>query len=316
MNAEVKEAVVEEKDELDTWFDDVETPEESEEAAAADPAPATEDPDTPAGDKAEAKGDDDDSDSVDDPYAWIGALPEEFRDKAKALKDDHDKIEHGYNSQTGRVRSLQAQLDEERRTRQAQPQPTASPAEPATSVEANPELAEKLKKLNEEYPDLVDLAATVSEDKLGARLAAMEKLIEERVRPLQEQASARQLEVQRMQFEEKCAAILNTKETGVTSQQVFDSEEYAAFLENAPAYLRDIANTSTDPDEAASVLEAFVKDQRIKHLEAQATAPDSKSKERKEKLKQNVAPSSRSASASSDDSAKTYDDWFDHYAET
>jgi hypothetical protein len=306
--------VAQEKDELDTWFDGVVEPEEAnQEQAAAPEAPAQEDPEAPA-DKAEASGDDQPAEE-NNPFKWIDELPEEVREKAKALKEDYTKVEHSYQSQTGRVRSLQAQLDEERRRQAAAAKTPASGEQPETAEpETNKELAEKLEKYKKDYPDLVDLADAVSTNSVGSRLRAMEKLIEERVAPLQEELQTRRAQDARLRFEEKCADILNTKDTGVTYQEVLNSDAYADFLDSAPAYLRDIAHTSQDPDEAASVIEAFVKDQRIKMLEEQANAPEPKENERRKKLEQKVQPQSRS-SAKNDSGGDDYNKWFDHYAD-
>lgn len=312
---EKNEAVLDEGEELsyDELFDEA----AGEEPAAAEKAPAKKDPDEAAGESATEQGketQDSKDEGNDDPYNWIEALPKEFRDKAKALADEKEKTKHFADSQTGRIRSIQAQLDEERRAREAAAKLAASQREQANKAPSLPkakeELAKKVAKIKEEYPDLADAIDTMA----SFHRAEMEETFEQRLRPVQEDTKKRQYESNRRIFEEKAAAILDTANTGVSYQEVFSSEEYAAFLDNQPAYIRDKAQTSTDPDEAASILELFVKDQRIKQLEEQANKKSTPTQERKKKLEQNATPSSRSAPADSKDGGMTYDDWFDHYA--
>lgn len=308
-----EEAILESDEELS--YDDVFNEIAEEESAAAEPAPAKEDLDEAAEEPAAEEGKETpDTEEAADPYDWIQALPQEFRDKAKALAAEKDKTKHFADSQTGRIRAMQAQLDEERRARQAAATRVASQAEQAKGAPSLPkakeELAKKVAKIKEEYPDLADAIDTMA----SYHRIQLEETFEQRLRPVQEDTKKRQYETNRRIFEDKAAAILDTAKTGVTYQEVFGSEEYADFLAAQPAYIRDKAQTSTDPEEAASILELFVKDQKIKQLEQAVNTPQSPTQERRKKLEKNISLSPRSADADSSDGSMNYEDWFNHYA--
>lgn len=248
----------------------------------------------------------------DDPLRWIEELPEEFREQAKALQQEY---EHKLKSQTGRVRSLQSALDEERARRAAarsasQPQRQGSSS---PSGEENEELSAKIKQLKEEYPDLVDLVETLSD----AKLANIQKAIDEKVSPLNEEVATRRIRESREKFERAANDILKTEQSGIHYTDVFASDEYRDFLQNQPARIQRMAATSTDPDEAAWILQQFVKEQETTFKQQQEAEAKKKkpAQDRRKKLESNVSPSSRSAVADGE-AGMGYEDWFNHFAET
>lgn len=245
---------------------------------------------------------------------WISKLPEEFREQAQALRENYDKRENEYRAQVGRVRSLQERLDEERARRAA----AASASQPnqqsakTPEAEANEELPEELEKLRKEYPDLYKVVKTMSSHEINRVMPQ----IEEKINPLSQREAERAHQENLRKFSERASDILKTDETGVTYTEVFASDEYADFLSEQPEYVQRMARTSTDPDEAAWILEQYVKAERIKYLESNRDAAPEKNptKDRRKQLERNVSPRSKSAVADGSEADTSYEDYFNHFA--
>ena len=245
---------------------------------------------------------------------WIAKLPEEFREQAQALRKDYEKRDNEYRAQVGRVRSLQERLDEERARRAAAAQ-ASQPTQQSTKTpdgEEKEELPEELAKLQKEYPDLYKVVKTMSSHEISR---VMPK-IEEQIKPLNQREQQRAYQENLKRFEEMADGILNTKETGVTYRDVFGSEEYAEFLDEQPEYVQRMARTSTDPKEAAWILEQYVKQERIKYLESEGSSQERKDpvKERRKQLEKNVSPRSKSPATNAGDGMDSYEDYFNYFA--
>lgn len=222
----------------------------------AEGSPDDKDPEPDAAKPATDKGTagDEKNGEADDPYAWIDDLSPEAQEQAKALQ-------HMAATNTGRLSALQRRLnDAEAReyaraatqaTERAKSAPAKSPEKPKEDPK---ELSTKLQEFVDTYPQL---AESVKEMVANDR-ADMEAMIDERLRPINEEAAFQKESEARQRLESGASKIFDTPKSNVHYKDILDSDLYKdTFLQSQPAEFVQMATTTTDPDTALWVLQTF-----------------------------------------------------------
>jgi adenosyl cobinamide kinase/adenosyl cobinamide phosphate guanylyltransferase len=316
-------------DELDDWFDEVDTEEDQsapteeivpeETSAPETSSEESPDPQTPEvtasteDDDATATGTSDEPEQEEGPYSWINQLDPELRQHAEALV-------HRESTQSGRVAALKSRLDEVSARVQAQETAKAVPAK-AAPVEANQDVPvdETLKQFTEQYPTVADNVQKLIEQRVAAERAALEA----EIRPLKETRIAEEALREKTRLREEAARIFNSAETGIELEEVVSSEVWREWMDSQPAGYQEFARTANRAEDAAKVLEDFAGYAERKayeeYLQTNPTATEPATSEadqvaaqRAQALKGTGTPSKSGRLKGSE--LSTYDDWFDYYA--
>ena len=317
-----------ETDELDDWFtgssdDEDQSASETievEEETSASPSEIDEEPDTetpvedaeeePASDKGTS-----DAATKDDPFAWIGQLDPELRERAEALV-------HTSRSDRGRVAALQARLDREAAERDAKAvSPTNRRSTTAVEGGKTDTTDESLKAFAEDYP-------TVAENVQKMIDARVHGAIADQINPLRERALVEERIKEREALRQNAARIFNSAETDIQLEEVLQSPAWNTWMDAQPDGYKEFARNARKAEDASKVLEDFAQ-----YAERQAYAEYMNSEEYRAETKAStgggnadqVAGRRREALAGATPRSKTsntkdeswgsYEDAFNYFAE-
>lgn len=248
------------EEELDAWYEDDEDNKDlsaGEQAAVGEgsspkPKAATTPPDTedPIPDEAKAPLDDGTPSpqvaQEPNPYAWVEELDPELRKQAEALV-------HRDQSQMGRVAALQSRLDKQQAQMDAAQVVNRDRRQKAVEAVEEDQADEGLKDFMEEFPavadnvnKMVELATAKNRQDILAELA-----------PLKEANARAVIEAQRTNLRVNAAKIFNTAETGISLEDVTESEAWKDWLTSQPTGYQQYARTATGADDASKVLQDF-----------------------------------------------------------
>ena len=249
--------------------------------------------------------------STRDPYDWIASLPEEQREMAESLK--HEAL-----SDRGRVSALTRKVNETAQELAAlKAHSTVAPAS-EEAVTTAPELSEseKLKRLQEDYPELGKQLTDI----WAEREATLRQEFTDQLTPIQAARDADAIASDQAKLEQAAADIFNTEETGVYWKDVVQSEDFAAWLDMQPTFIQKTARESNDAQDGIDVLKLYEDDYQAA-LAAQA-APDPSNSgvdtsqgdkvraQREQRQATTVSPESRPVGTDTDRISGDYDSTF------
>ena len=272
-----------------------------------DESPSTQDPDD--GEKSpRRKGSETDAGKDDDPYAWINELPEEVRQHAEAMK--HETI-----SNRGRIRSYQSRLDEitaREAARAKAAQGKATPEGDASTQGQQPEEVDEIaQQIKEDYPQLAEYL-----DRISAKARAeAEAAADAKIAPLLEEKQVERVKAARDTFENLAAEVFQTESGGPYWQDAVDSPEFKQYYGTLTDEEKRLVH-SNDPKTAANALARFVDVMRAEYQRANPPKKKSEKEDKREKLKRQAIPESRSAITDDDGTFGSYQDDFDRFADT
>lgn len=193
---------------------------------------------------------------------WLTALPDDVKERVKALKDERDQFEHRVKSELGRVPALQRKVDELSR-KLTEPRPAQIPAADTQKGGNTPsKLQERIAQIRLVDPLLAD---------------ALEDIKSEIAQPLREELGARienTTQLVRMEQEEALFSRENEKLLAAVprAHDVFKLPVYREWVGNQTDGIKTLA-ASMYADDVVMVLEKFAKEMQAAAPQAPATTP-------------------------------------------
>lgn len=320
--------------------EDPDTPEEEEVVEEPGEEPDTPDPD----DKEDPPKEEEEVEEEDDPdedfRKFIESQPNE------ELKEQARKHVQAIKSERGRTSALHKKLNAterlvqqlyQRGAVQPQEQPRASaPASAAPDKEPpkTRELPAKLKALKEKSPQFAELIDEVAKFHADASKEELQSLVEDQLKPLQEQQTQAQQALEWERLESMTSDLFDSEKTGVTAQDVINSEDFKAWLQIQQVQNPDVYQLALNAQSAGTfylVLQKYETDYQAalaqiesqdKSKEVQGDPPANKDlskgdelrQRRQEKLKKShTAKSAKAAGDGKDVDNMDYKDLFDLY---
>lgn len=248
----------------------------------------------------------------DDPYAWISHLPEEYRGSA-------DRLKHEALSDRGRVSALSRKINEMQNALDAVTSRATAAKDNANPKPAAQEPPEAYRQLKEDYPELSQQLDEI----FAHERAQAEALVDSRLKPIQEKMSKDAQASEVDMLEREAAKIFKTEETGVHWKDVVASEDFAAWVEQQPAFIQKTARETKSASDGIEILRMFENAyqaavQNTQRPEPEQHKPAEESTSRADKLKADrdrrkastVSPVSKPAGTDTDALAGDYDSMF------
>ena len=236
-----------------------------------------------------------------DQYSWIESLPEEQREMAERLR--HEAL-----SDRGRVSALTRKVNEittELATAKSAHSDVAS-AEVDEATAPEVVASEKMKQLQEEYPELGKQLSDI----WAEQTATLRKDFSDQLTPIQEARTADAAASAQAHIDTAAAEIFDTDNTGLHWQDVVKSEDFTAWLNMQPAFIQTTARTSEDPQAGIDVLRMYESDYQVAIAEQTSNSSNSDSEdtsqgdkvqaERNRRKATTVSPESRPVGSDSD----------------
>ena len=233
------DAVEEEDDEFDKFFDELTEDSDSDEFEEVVDAGDDEVKDD------ESKGsveDEPDSDkAVQGATGQEAATGDEAGDVSKDSKEeDAEYWRHKYQSDAGRVSAFQRkgnELEQElAKAREAQHEKTV----------VQSESSEKFSKLKEEFPEIADAVEEIINARVSSEVGRVKQEVDQKVRPLEESEISRRDQIQFEAFEAKHP----------DWKEIYESADYDRWLDQQPAAMKQMAKSDL-ADEVSVVFDYF-----------------------------------------------------------
>lgn len=253
-----------------------------------------------------------------DPLAWIDALPEEFRSKAKTLQHQFDSERNRSMSFQSRYEKLRAEKAARERVAASKPQAASDSGQAAkdkSETSSKPEVPPELKEYAEQYPKLYEMMQAVAAQNSPKGTDEFQRKLE----AIETKLTTSEMLTAQQEFDAQFKELFDGTEY-TDAESVAKSEGFQRWVETHPEHIQHDIRTTNDYGSALYYLKNFVRDVELEYLksdegrqQAKEAGAKSAADRRKERLRKSVTPDSRGAGTEGTPSG-SYEDYFNEFA--